>query len=1408
MKYTIQFILAAIAFVVVIVLMFLPEGFFQKKVEKPAETQVPLNAYKPVASTQSTLAAAPITTVKLEFDASKPDGTYALSSRPSETEPGTASRAVAVVSRKTARPKPETLEADLNFTAEFIIQEGHSHDITDIEVDAQGKYIFTADKQGKIKMWEFATGLLIRNFSKDLLVEHGSEIEIDPMGKFVFSAGGQGDQIFKAGLKRWDFGSNQLIQNISSDKISDLALAVGGRYLADVGWKDLHVWDLQSQSQIGHMRSKYNWGTFSAVTVDPEGRYCYTGHTNGKISRWDIRSGMETVEVQGHNEDVAHLYIRPDKQQLISCGWKDGTIKVWHTENLQPVRTIRVQAPHSPRNTIFLNAIAADPNGRFLVSGGTDGYIHMWSLSDFRSIRRFDRPEIRMPDHLGIADVLALAVHPSGEYIISGGRKGKVWIWEVSTGKLIRKLSGEPTIAPHPQTGRYQRLKSKAQQKDTLTDRPIIVDVHKDLSHVLVKTNQDSFNLWDLKTGRMQMHFTRKEQVVYGLFGPKGECLLTADGSGYVRVWQLKTGALIKEFKTQHENRRIKWFDLDTDRRRLIVMLVSAGRFEYKDKNILDIWDYDSGALVNSISGCFDMQMDPRGRYLAGMYAKNRLGIWDLENGELSRHLTDFEGYFSRLTILQDGDVIVLGDVEHALHFWQVPSGRKLTSPDVGNHISKAIVIDPGGRFATYVNCSNLDFTHGTTRDTNRVLIGDRLLPWQPDTGYQTALRLFHKTQNYAREIPDYNMTAAIWDINAGKLTCRIQHKSEIIYTGIDPTGTFAVSASNQDIKIWRLSDGSLVHHLVPHKNFCLSRVNLDRSGRYILAGSCRGLNIWELASGKLINNLPDVGHQKVMYLVQDRQLSEQPLIMLVNRDDVCQVRELYSGESIGIGGIKQNVLLMPEMMLGPYVLSHSRYHANSLKLWHLSSGRHLTMVSGDREWLMYANDGYFDASRYGGSLVSMVEGLDVFGVDQFAIRNNRPDRMLTEMALGYDELVDHFYNRYQRRLRKSGFDEDQLSGELHAPDTMIVNAIQKGKTAELRFRLRDAHYPLKSYNIYVNNVPLFGTHGKRAQGREMDVTENIDLSSGKNKVEISCVNQQGVESYRALTYFNVERQVPGSLYYIGLGVSEYADPELNLKYAAKDARDLETVFRSIDSGYRGIYYRTLTNAEVNRRNLQRLKELLKTMTVDDTLVLFIAGHGLHDDDVDNTYYYLTHEARINNLAETAVSFDVIEDLLMSIAPRKKLLLMDTCESGEYDELDQERIFLLASSRGYLPRTTRAIGIIKSRQPNAVARPYLYDRNRYIYNELNRRSGTIVFSSSRGSELSYESDALENGFFSEALIEALQSTQSDKNRDGTVSVDEMRDAVVKKVALLSDGLQHPTIDRDNIYQTIAFPIVK
>ena len=613
-----------------------------------------------------------------------------------------------------------------------------------------------------------------------------------------------------------------------------------------------------------------------------------------------------------------------------------------------------------------------------------------------------------------------------------------------------------------------------------------------------------------------------------------------------------------------------------------------------------------------------------------------------------------------------------------------------------------------------------------------------------------------------------------------------------------------------------------------------LTTVAFSDDGRHMLTGQSGfegtlwwwdfsfAAQLWDLQTGKLLRTLPappdGVGAAAISPDKRRAAIGgadfKRPEEVRYSRGASIYVVDLESGKTAReLVGHTRKILTLDFSPSGEHLLSASA--DGTVRLWHVASGASVAVVAAGSEWLVYGDDGYFDASRYGHDLVAAVHGRRAFGIDQVAPRNNRPDVLLERLALGTPEVIEHFRARYASRLRKLGLEESKLGASVQeAPTTEIEGVEVKGAEARLDLKVADDRHDLLRYHVWVNGVPANGPNGQPVTGRSAKQSVSVRLTSGRNKIEVSAVNVAGVESLRDFRV--VERDTParGRLFYLGFGVSEYRDTRLNLSYAHQDALDLENVLRTMAGGpFANVRTQALVDAEVTVDNIKQAASFLAEATVDDTVVLFVAGHGTHSNDAAADYYYVTHETDVARLTETAAKFDVIEELLANTKARHKLLLLDTCESGEREDDDPAVAGIpMAEQRGLKPRTTRALVLDMGgteAAPKAAApapRRWLLERERYIYNDLARRTGAIVFASSRGSEFSYERSALQNGVFTEALVEALTSPKADDDKNGRVDTQELRKYVAKQVADMTDGKQNPTIDRDNRELEIALPI--
>ena len=84
-----------------------------------------------------------------------------------------------------------------------------------------------------------------------------------------------------------------------------------------------------------------------------------------------------------------------------------------------------------------------------------------------------------------------------------------------------------------------------------------------------------------------------------------------------------------------------------------------------------------------------------------------------------------------------------------------------------------------------------------------------------------------------------------------------------------------------------------------------------------------------------------------------------------------------------------------------------------------------------------------------------------------------------------------------------------------------------------------------------------------------------------------------------------------------------------------------------------------------------------------------------------------------------------------------------------------------------------------------------------LFADLARGSGAQVISSASGTELSLESAEWKNGVFTFALLEGLKTGAADLDKNGVITVSELREYVTSRVRSLSAGAQTPTARRQS-----------
>ena len=425
-------------------------------------------------------------------------------------------------------------------------------------------------------------------------------------------------------------------------------------------------------------------------------------------------------------------------------------------------------------------------------------------------------------------------------------------------------------------------------------------------------------------------------------------------------------------------------------------------------------------------------------------------------------------------------------------------------------------------------------------------------------------------------------------------------------------------------------------------------------------------------------------------------------------------------------------------------------------------------------------------------------------GLAVYAPWRNRPSDVLSALG-GKADDIGALKETTKRWLKKQGLDADNMPAEPTLESLPVVQATlpalhAQQATIPLEVTLKAGASPITRLELRTDGLTQPTPKVNIAAKATGKARLSIPLAPGQNDIEITPIDAAGIAgdslSFRVIGPGQAEKS---DLYVVAMGVSAYDDADLNLQYAAKDATDIAESFRSYGKGDKK-HILLLTDKQVKDAGvLEQVAAFLRPAKPHDRVVLYLAGHGMLDDQLQ--YFYAPAAFDVADIPGTGISMDAFRDCLQSTAARNRLLLLDTCHAGTLGEAGQDQ---LAASGVPLPHgvqavQTRGMKVKKVKSATAPEKEILNDvqKKRYIedfFNMDKHMRGINVLAASAGSEFAQESGKWKNGVFTSSLMRALsRRAPVDSNADGLLSVEEMLHYVSADVSTLTGHAQKPSV---------------
>jgi len=986
----------------------------------------------------------------------------------------------------------------------------------------------------------------------------------------------------------------------------------------------------------------------------------------------------------GHSLAIWDIAFSPDGRHLVT-GSNDRTAQIWFVETRSAVRRLVGHA-----GKIF--AVAWSPDGRWVLTGATDGAARLWEVSSGETFAVFEHPAL---------GVWSVAFSADGATAYTAGGDGTVRAWDTGSGgerSVIADADAAMTAVAASPCGRWVAVGGKGGLLQVLETEGYELHVEIDIGAVVPR------------------QFA---------FSADGGRLAMVDREGGVRLWAMEDGDSGRPIASVDMEATSVAFAPVGDR-----LAIGSGR------GVLELWEGSTGEPlwaredVGNTGMSTAVAFSPDGARIAVVRWPDRVAFVDLQGNEEPGLLEGRARPVTSLSLSSDEDLLLTAGFDGTLRLWDLTRGAiERSFPAAG---STARLSGDGRRALS-------DGDEGTA------------LLWDVRSG-DVLHRLVHGDQRvFDVQFADGDShiltastdgSAVYWDAETGVAEHRVRADGEGRFAFFSPTGAeYATAAQPQPggndalpsaIRLIDTRSGEVRctfgEALPPIMYAAFSRdgqLALTGHGSSVLHGDEHtSARLWSTATCEQVQRF--AGHTAAV--VYAGLASEDRTVLTASFDNTARVWDVETGdEELCLRGHTDIVASIQLSSDGRHVYTGAI--DGTVRVWDRETGQELCRLIQfvDGTWAVVDPEGRFDGSNLG-----EVEGLHW-------VVDNEP------IALW--QLKERYYEPglLRKILRGEPLRPVERFGDLGLPPAVEVEALGEGR---FEVRMVDRGGGLGRLQVLVNGKEIEADARAGARTRDGDPTTwVVDVGSAasvrpgeENRVRFVPWNGEeyltGRGASRTWEATGEADRSPPQLWAIVGGVSDYEGDVLDLRYAAKDAREfagaLEVAARRL-FGEDSVHISLLADdggpdaQPPTSANIAAAFEAARDARPQDVLVVYLAGHGVATTTVGSSYAYLTAEARSADpgvLADpevrriTAVTAEQLVSWIKEIPTTKQVFLLDTCSAGA-------AIADLVERRDIPGDQVRAIERLRSRTGFHVLMGCAADR--VSYEASNYRQGLLTY---------------------------------------------------------------------------------
>jgi serine/threonine protein kinase len=308
-----------------------------------------------------------------------------------------------------------------------------------------------------------------------------------------------------------------------------VAFSPDGRWLLAGGDEpSLHLYDVTTGNEVHQFDGHDQW--VYSLAFSPDGRLALSGGEDEAVLLWDVATAKKLRQfARGHAGAVTLLTFSPDGRRALSAGI-DKVIRIWDVRSGEEVRRLRGQ-PAGIAQVVF------SPDGRRVLSAGADGTIRRWDVETGAEIPCLQKAG---------APVTGVALSTDGRRALSADN-ASLLLWDVETGQELHRIAyyhGFDRLALTP--GGRRALGS-------LASVVFLPDGHHALSS---DAGGGKLRLWDLDTGKVKCFYLEPPLHPNCIrVSPDGRLAASGNWRGSVSLWRLGEPPLAGEDVTEARGR-------------------------------------------------------------------------------------------------------------------------------------------------------------------------------------------------------------------------------------------------------------------------------------------------------------------------------------------------------------------------------------------------------------------------------------------------------------------------------------------------------------------------------------------------------------------------------------------------------------------------------------------------------------------------------------------------------------------------------------------------------------------------------------------------------------------------------------------------------------------------------------